>query len=343
MQNRSFVDRLPAVWLGVGIATTLLAVLVIIETVLGRWQILAADPDLHALSRVSEGVLRDIRIAIVHCLVVGYVPAAFVHVLKSARRTVLALQDALDCTPEECMRLAASIRLRPRTLAVTGLLGLALAIMMPYFVPPVPEHLWNPAAWSPEVAWHRILGPLAMIAQIWLGYTVIVVSIRLSKIAEGLKRVDLLDLGSLAPFTRLGLSNALILIGLPSIWSLMLLETGFVFILIMIVIATFVGVTLAVVAPAVGVHRRITQVKDNELDWVNARIRDKRNAMQGANDSSRTGELADLVAYRNLVEDVPEWPFTTSTYARIGAYAIIPLFAWGMGVIAEELVGRLLF
>ena len=37
-------------------------------------------------------MLRDTRIAIVHCLVIGYLPAALLYAMRSARRTVLVLQ-----------------------------------------------------------------------------------------------------------------------------------------------------------------------------------------------------------------------------------------------------------
>jgi hypothetical protein len=40
---------------------------------------------------------------------------------------------------------------------------------------------------------------------------------------------------------------------------------------------------------------------------------------------------------------VSEWPFTGSTYLRLFIYALIPLASWGLGVVAEEVVGRLLF
>ena len=47
-------------------------------------------------------------------------------------------------------------------------------------VPPVPEAPWNPSTWSPEVVWHRVLGPLATVWGWWLGYAVISVSLRMS-------------------------------------------------------------------------------------------------------------------------------------------------------------------
>ncbi len=47
--------------------------------------------------------------------------------------------------------------------------------------------------------------------------------------------------------------------------------------------------------------------------------------------------------YRGVIQDVPEWPFTTSTYARLILYMLIPVAFWVLGVVAEEVVGRALF
>ena len=52
--------------------------------------------------------------------------------------------------------------------------------------------------------------------------------------------------------------------------------------------------------------------------------------------------MADLIAYKGLIESVPEWPFTSSTYTRLFLYALLPVATWGIGFFAEELVGRLL-
>jgi len=44
-----------------------------------------------------------------------------------------------------------------------------------------------------------------------------------------------------------------------------------------------------------------------------------------------------------MVQDVPEWPFTLSTFARAALYLLLPVVAWGFGIIAEEIVARVLF
>ena len=164
------VKRVSPLRLGLAISVVLIAALLISETVLDRWSGLIREGPLDPFARRSEGILRDFRLAVVHCLLVGYLPAAVLYVLRSARKTVFALQDALACTEKECGELADSIRFSGRGLLVAGLIGVAVMFLTPYLVPPVPESLWNPASWSAEVAWHRILGPIVGWWLAWLVY-----------------------------------------------------------------------------------------------------------------------------------------------------------------------------
>lgn len=343
MNWRNTFDRVSTVWLGIMISGSLIVIFLVLETAFGRWDALRADGNLSPFARVSTGVLRDIRLAIVHCLLIGYLPAAFLHAMRNGRRTVLKLQNALRCTREECVALAELVTLNGRWLLITGLLGLSLAIVNPYVVPPVPGAPWSPSSWNPEVAWHRILGPTILVFLCWLGYAVVTVSTRLSRLARKLHYIDLLDLSALAPFTRAGLTNSLLLIGALSIASLMLIETGFGATMLLIGGPALVVAVLALISPVRGVHRRIRQAKDAELQRINSAIATNPIASPGLDIDQRRGELADLVAYRSLIENVPEWPFTTSTYARLILYMFIPVVSWSVGIAAEEIVSRVLF
>jgi hypothetical protein len=53
--------------------------------------------------------------------------------------------------------------------------------------------------------------------------------------------------------------------------------------------------------------------------------------------------MADLVAYRGMIESVPEWPFTLSTYTRVALYALLPIISWGIGLVAEEFLSRFFY
>lgn len=343
MADQPGIDRVSPLWLGIGISASLVALLIITETVLGRWDLLLVGDDFDPLARAPTGILRDLRIAFVHCLLVGYLPAALLHVLRHGKRTVVRLQGALDCTREECDRLAASIRLSKRGMLVATLVGIAIAFLPPHFVEPVPDAPWDPADWNPEVAWHRSLGPLVGVGLALLTYAVVVVSLRMSRIAQRLSRIDLLDLSSLAPFGQQGLNNALLLVGTLSISALMMIETGFVALMTFIGTGTLVVAVLALLAPARGVQKRVQAAKQRELEWTAAEIEKLRDGLAKPDPGRRSGDLADVIAYRNLVAAVSEWPFSGSTYVRLIVYAFIPLASWSLGVVAEEVVGRLLF
>lgn len=343
MTWRNTIDRLSPLWLGVAISGSLLVLFFSIETALGRWDGLRAAGDLHPFARVSTGILRDVRLAIVHCLLVGYLLAAFLYAMRNGRQAVLILQDALNCTREECLALAELVKLRPLWLVTSGIAGVLLALALPYLTPPVPNEPWNPSSWSPEVVWHRVLGPPMLVFLLWLWYAVVIVSTRFSRLATKLHSIDLLDLSSLAPFARVGLTNALLLIGALSIASLMLIESGLGFTIVLLGAPGTIVAVLAVVAPARGVHKRIRQSKNAELAQINKAIAETRNAFQDPGCDHSKGELADLIAYRGLIDEIPEWPFTTSTYARLVLYLLIPAVSWTLGVVFEEIVNRALF
>ena len=343
MTTRSVLQRASPLWLGLAISGFLLSLFFVQESALGRWDVLLSGDEFDPLARVSGGILRDVRITIVHCLMTGYVAGAFLHTLRGGQRTVLALQNVLDCTRAECEELAASVTLSRRGLLVTGLAGFAVALLLPYITPPVPPSPWHPSNWNAEVTWHRTLGPAMLILVIWHGYAVITVSKRMSSIARRLSNIDLFDLSPLAPFTRLGLSNSLLIIGGLSIFSLILIETGFLVTMLTFSVPILAVAIMALLYPVHGVHNRIRQTKDAELQAIHRSISARRSEFLDDNAIHRNGEMADLVAYRSLIESVPEWPFTTSNYARFVLYLLIPAFSWGLGMLAEEIVGRALF
>lgn len=339
-------QRLPALspWmLGLTISGVLLVIFFIWETAFDRWPELARRAEAGALARQPEGVLRDFRITIVHVLLMGYLPAALLAVLRGGRRTVRELQKALDCTDEECAALAASIRLDRVKLVGAGLVGLLFGLGFPYITPPVPDALWDPRTWSPEVVWHRILGPTTAILAGILFYAVVAVSRRMSRLAADLSSVDLMNLRPLQPFTRQGMTNALIVLGFVSIGGLMAItEEGFGLLGLFFALATLIVSGSALLLPLRGVHGRIVATKWSELRWVDEQIDTRRKALRAEISIDRPGELADLIAYRDLVAEVSDWPLNTSSYARFALYLLIPLLSWAAAALVERFVNALI-
>jgi len=328
--------------LGLTISGILLLALLLSETLLDQWPGIARASKGDALARQTEGILRDLRIAIVHCLLAGYMPAAFVAVLRNGRRTVFELQEALDCTPEECGALADSIRFAPAGLAAAVVVGLIFVFSTPYIVPPVPESPWSPASWSPEVTWHRTLGPWIGAWGGMLAYAIVAVSRRMSRLAIELKSIDLFDLKPLLPFTQQGLGNALLLMGYVAISGLMILtETGFGLMALVVGTVILAVAGIALVLPLRGVHRRIVQAKEAELAWVDDKLRQQRGVLKSGADRT-SGDLSDLAAYRDLVRAVRDWPISTSSYVRFALYLLIPVVSWAAAALVERFVDALL-
>ncbi len=341
--RRIRLSEISPIRLGAAIAGLLLLGFLVWETVHGRWPEFQEALRSDALYRQPGGILRDFRIAIVHILLAGYLPAALLAVVQSARRTVFELQGALDCSPSECSALASSIRLSPAGLAVAGIFGLLIGFGTPYLTPPVPEHLWSPASWSPEVAWHRILGPIAAVLAMFLLYAVVSVSARMSRISAGLSTVDLLDLRALQPFTRQGLTNALLVLGWVTISGLMVVtESGFGLLGLLLGLATLFIAGAALLLPLRGVHSRVRQAKEDELAWLDGRILVQRKSLRNGSIEQASGNLADLLTYRDLVRDVPDWPIGTSSYARFVLYLLIPVLSWAAAALVERLVNALI-
>lgn len=337
---RRLVDTPVKLWLT--LTTTLLLGLILHESLIGHWDVIGAAARDGALARQSSGALRDFRIAIVHCLLVGYLAAALFAVVRGGRRTVFELQSALDCTDEECAALAGSIRFSRGWLVTAASVGLAFGIITPYLVPPVPENLWHPSSWSPEVSWHRVLGPIASVLSFVLAYAILSVSGRMSRLAGRLGSIDLFDHRPLMPFTQQGLTNALLLIGLFSIYGLMLLtETGFGLVALIIGLTTLTGAALTVVLPLRGVHRRIAQAKAEELSWLDADLGKRRSSIRDGGGGAEPGKFADLAAHRREVSDVSEWPVNTSTYVRFALYSLIPVASWAAAALVERFVDAL--
>ncbi len=338
-----FCDAWPVspAWLGAGIALGLAAVFVAGELAFGRHRLLDSLP-------AGRDPLRDVRLAFVNLLLVGYAPMAFLSVVRGTRRRVEALRSLFDPADAKARSLAdAAGSYGAAGLRIAGLVGIGMALLLPLLAEGA-EYAYRPSHWSVEVAWHRVLAPFT---GWWVGrflYAVLVESRRLSELAARIPAIDLFDLRPLVCFARQGLSNALLNVGFVSIFALFLFESGFGAMFAVLGVLNL-GVSAAgLLLPVYGVHHRIGAAKSAELAWCHERLRRARDelgargAAEGRAGESAGGRLADLLAYRAFVEGVREWPFDATTLLRFGLYLLIPLGSWAGGALVERVIDALL-
>ncbi|MCU0668470.1 MAG: hypothetical protein MUF70_03855 [Myxococcota bacterium] len=299
----------------------------------GRFPLLAGDGPPH---RVLDAQV-NFRIALVMILLVAYLPAAFADGVRSTRATIAALAPQLRATPETVDALRAQAgRFDARRLRIAGWIGVALAVAIPFWID---RDLYAWAIWmhGTESIFQRILLPsLGWFAGRFI-YSVGAESRRLSRVGE-LVRVDLLDLRPLAPLTRQGLRFALLVVGLMSVLALYLFDydkRGLFTVVTIAALAALVAAATALLSPLRGARRAIQAEKRAELERCDAALRRAR-AEQGAN--AEAGTIADLVAWRTLVSDVPEWLLDAPTLRRFVLYLAIPIGSWLGGSFVDQLV-----
>jgi hypothetical protein len=280
----------------------------------------------------------NFRIALVMILLLAYLPAAFADGVQSARRTVAELAPHLRASPGRVAEIAAGAgRFDPVALRRAGWVGIAFALAIP---------VWTDRELGAWVIWRHETEAIAQRAMLpfigWFAgrflYSVAAESRRLSRIGDSLVDVDLLDQRRFAPLTRQGLRYALLAVGAVSILALYLYDfdkQG-----MLSVVASAGGIALfgaagALLLPLRGARRAIQRAKRAELDWCNAELR--RLRASAAHGPPPAG-LADLVAWRTLVEGVPEWPLDAPAMRRFVLYLAIPIGSWLGGAMVERFV-----
>jgi hypothetical protein len=325
-------------WVGVFLASVLFGSFLLVEFALGR-QPLSFGRDL--LDESGE-----VLITLLLCVVLAYLCTATLSAARSAPQVVARLLPLLGLSDREGQQILLAASDRPKSaMRAAGALGLLAGLVAPMLEPSMPFHPYDVPHWTPESAWHRFLGPAVGFWAVRLVAVMLIDSGRNSKLAARIPSIDLLDLAPLGDFARLGLSNALRVAWFAALFSPFALDVGrYAFMLGAIAIITTGTATTALVLPVRGIHRRIRQAKNDELGRVNRAIRGDAGALAGSAiaDREAPASLADLIAYRGLVESAREWPFDASTVRRFGLYLLIPLGSWSGGALVERLIDTLL-
>jgi hypothetical protein len=319
----------PAI-LGLIISGALLLLLFLQELLLGRLSVI------FGLTASS----RDLRLAIIHCLLAGYLPSACLYLWRGMRQTAAELESILkpdDDFPDgdSATHFGDRLPVSTKSLVLAGLLGALLGVLSPLLTA---ESAWDPSTWYPEVWWHRVLGLFISWWAGWFILTIWVTSKQTSRLAARIQRLDLLDLSPLYPFVKQGLLTSLLAVGTVSLFSLFLLEPGQGPVVVISAGLTLPLAIAGLLLPVHGAHLRIREVKEAELEWTRERIRRASSFVYKLSAPESPGQLADLYAYLQVIDDVSEWPIESSALLQVTLYLAIPAVSW----FGNLMIGKLL-
>jgi hypothetical protein len=156
--------------------------------------------------------------------------------------------------------------------------------------------------------------------------------------------VDLLDLSTLHIFARKGLRSVVVWVLISSVLSMFWLLESAGQANASIAVAVLALVTVALVAPTLGVHRSIGIAKVTELARVTQAIREERNATltpRQADAPPEDSRLGNLIQYQAFVKSLKEWPFDLSIATRSLLLILLGAGSWVGGAIVERLLNVL--
>ena len=116
--------------------------------------------------------------------------------------------------------------------------------------------------------------------------------------------------------------------------SLLAVESRYWPLLVIFWIAFIAIAWLGLMLPLRSIRKKIQAAKEQELDWCRQRLQIARDALKSNAESQQP--IAEIMAYRNLVGNIRNWPFDNPTLVRFTLYLLIPLGSWLGGALVER-------
>ncbi|GHD37055.1 hypothetical protein [Parahalioglobus pacificus] len=179
---------------------------------------------------------------------------------------------------------------------------------------------------------------------VWIVMTTAIFSlmqnaVRVGRLANQLKRVDLFRHDKLLPFARVGIASSLSILGALALFPILLVDDRSTLVSSAPgLIATGVPLILMLIFPVWRVHRRMKLAKQVAMAEVNQSIDEVRSA-QG---EPTLATLNTLLSYRKHLKQVPEWPLDTGAVGRLLLYILIVPMTWVGAALIENVVDALL-
>lgn len=157
--------------------------------------------------------------------------------------------------------------------------------------------------------------------------------------------IDIFDPAPLEPVARMSLSVSSALIGGTTLSIIIFFSSAqdllqpvniliYVILIVVAVVVFFLGM--------VNSHRVLLEVKERELQLVSRRLSE---LYQELKDCTAAGRLEGLetvsdavgawLTYRQVIEQTPEWPYTTGTLRRLLMSTLLPVAAWLAQLLVE--------
>ncbi len=261
----------------------------------------------------------QLSIEVLAIAISGYSVAVTAHSLRVTPEDIRSLAPVLALAQGELDQSAQRIvnQGRPLHIWTLGWIVITVLITLSGYLTTVDDYVKLPAAWP---YFRNVVFVFSLSQLCWIEW---IQAHRFGRLLYRHGKVNLLDRSGFQPLARRARRGVLLWIPLVPI------TLGF-----MIVAA---GVLLM---PAWGIHKRYAAAKQQELENVRLRIRQRgATVVDGAAITETTG-LPELVAWEQRLERARTWPYDLTTFLRVIFYAAIGLASWTGAALVERFIGQ---
>lgn len=277
----------------------------------------------------------DLRIAVTQILITAYSATAYAYLLTSTQKTTRDLYSVAREIPNYEFFVDQASKHPWWLLPLLGISAyLLIGIPVTHATTPHPTDPWAWQTWSYDVFWHRLTTVFFVWWMSCFSYVIVVESARLSRLSNNFSSPDLLNLDPYRPLVRQGLTNALLVIGMVSVLSLLGVESRYFAVLAGFWIVSIIFAWIGMMLPLRGIRRMIRKAKRRELQWCKESLKRSRDSMKSGSDNKPT--IAEIMAFQNVIESIRNWPFDSPTLIRFTLYLLIPLGSWLGGALVER-------
>ena len=277
----------------------------------------------------------ELRVALIQIMITTYCASAYAYLLMTARKTTRDLSPVARHVPQwQTVVDRAGKHLRWVLPLVGAVSYLILGIAATNATTLEPDNPWDWRGWSYDIYWHRATTVFLVWWLACLCLVSVVESVRLSRLSEQIGSLDILELRPYRPLIRQGLTNALLVIGIVSVMSLLAVESRYWPILVGFWIGFTILAWAGMMLPLRGIRKKIRVAKNEELDWCKKTLKVARDGLKSGAGSQQS--IAEIIAYRTMIEDIRNWPFDNPTLIRFSLYLLIPLGSWLGGAFVER-------
>lgn len=269
----------------------------------------------------------------------AYAIVSGAYVMRESRTLLIDLRSSIECDDAIFSALTNSIEsMSTSSFIRTSVLGLAMGFAHLLLLTGSPAVIVRVLSQSPGGA-GTVMGTLLT----WFCVNhLFAIFIRNARVFASLGRdmvsVDVLNMQKLRPFGGIALLPAYSLLGAQLLYPIMLLGGEFnALAMLPGFLLTTVLLGVLFVRPIWPLHLRLMAEKSTAIA-----VADEEIAGWQAGDSSTLRELQPLLAYREYLNGLSEWPFQVSILARWAFYLVIPPLTWVLAALMETFVDRMI-